>query len=136
VNPAVPNRQESTNWQGRLMGRYLFPYDVGFAVNLRVQSGWQWSRLVQVTLPNAGTQVFFLEDINNNRSDTATLLDLRWDKSFRFGQKYRFMVMADLFNVMNSNAVINFNLTNGTSFNRINATLDPRTFMLGFRFDF
>jgi hypothetical protein len=77
-----------------------------------------------------------MEDINNNRSDTVALVDLRWDKSFRFAQKYRFMVMADWFNVTNSNAVINFNLTNGANFNRINATLDPRTFMLGFRFDF
>ena len=136
VYPTVSNRQESTNWQGRLMGRYLLPYEVGFAINLRVQSGWQWARLLNFTLPNAGTQVFFEEDIKNNRSDTAGLLDLRWDKSLRFGQKYRLMVMADLFNVMNSNAVINFNLSNGTSFNRINATLDPRTFMLGFRFDF
>ena len=65
----------------------------------------------------------------------ATLLDLRWDKAFRFG-KYRAMIMADLFNTLNSNAVINFNLTNGANFNRINATLDPTTFMLGFRFDF
>jgi hypothetical protein len=139
VYPNVSNRQESTNWQGRLMGRYLFPFEVGFAANLRVQSGWQWARLIQVaaaTLPNAGTQTFFMEDINNNRSDRVALVDLRWDKSFRFGQKYRFMVMADWFNVTNSNAVINFNLTNGANFNRINATLDPRTFMLGFRFDF
>jgi hypothetical protein len=136
VFPTVSNRQESTNWQGRLMGRYLFPYDIGFAANFRVQSGWQWARLIQFTLPNAGTQTFFMENINNNRSDTVALVDLRWDKSFRFAQKYRFMVMADLFNVTNSNAVINFNLTNGANFNRINATLDPRTFMLGFRFDF
>lgn len=136
VFPSVSNRQESTNWQGRLMGRYLFPYEIGFAVNFRVQSGWQWARLVQFTLPNAGTQTFFLENINSNRSDTVGLIDLRWDKSFRFAQKYRVMVMADLFNVTNSNAVINFNLTNGANFNRINATLDPRTFMLGFRFDF
>jgi hypothetical protein len=44
--------------------------------------------------------------------------------------------MGDLFNLTNSNAVTNFNLLNGSQFNRINATLDPRTFMLGFRFDF
>lgn len=136
VNPGVSNRQESTNWQGRLMGRYMFPYEVGFAVNLRVQSGWAWARLISATMPNAGTQVFFLEDTKTNRSDTAALLDLRWDKALRLGKKYRVMVMADLFNVMNSNAVINFNLSNGANFNRINATLDPRTFMLGFRFDF
>ena len=55
VFPEVPNRQESTNWQGRLMGRYVFPYEFGFAVNFRAQSGWQWARLIQVALPNAGT---------------------------------------------------------------------------------
>ena len=136
VFPDVPNRQNSTNWQARLMGRYVFPWEVGFAANFRSQSGWQWARLVTAALPNAGTQVFFLEDISNNRSDTATLLDLRWDKSFRFATKYRVLLMADLFNVTNSNAVINFNLSNGANFNRINATLDPRTFMVGARFDF
>jgi hypothetical protein len=136
VFPDVPNRQNSTNWQARLMGRYVFPWEIGFAANFRSQSGWQWARLVTASLPNAGTQVFFLEDISNNRSDTATLLDLRWDKSFRFATKYRVLLMADLFNVTNSNAVINFNLSNGANFNRINATLDPRTFMIGARFDF
>ena len=69
---------------------------------------------MQATLPNAGTQTFFLEDINNNRSDRVAMLDLRVDKSFRFVEKYRVVVMADLFNALNSNAVINFNLTNGS----------------------
>src|SRR5712692_2431197 len=35
-NPAISNRQQTTNWQGRLIGRYVFPYDVGMAANLRV----------------------------------------------------------------------------------------------------
>jgi hypothetical protein len=133
--PDVSNRQASTNWQGRLLGRYEFPHEIGFAVNFRAQSGWNWARLVAVTLPNAGTQRFFLENIDANRSDTAGLLDLRGEKAFRFG-RYAFTLMADLFNATNSNAVTNFNLLNGSQFNRINATLDPRTFMLGFRFDF
>jgi hypothetical protein len=37
---------------------------------------------------------------------------------------------------MNSNAVTNFNLLNGAQFNRIIAPLDPRTAMLGLRFEF
>jgi hypothetical protein len=32
--------------------------------------------------------------------------------------------------------VTNFNLLNGNQFDRIIATMDPRTFMVGFRFDF
>ena len=87
-------------------------------------------------LPNAGTQMFFMEDIKNNRSDTASLSICDGTSRSASRQSTACMLMADLFNVTNSNSVINFNLTNGANFNRINATLDPRTFMLGVRFDF
>lgn len=136
VNPAVSNRQESTNWQARLLGRYVFPYELGVSANVRAQSGWQYSRLLRVALPNAGTQTFFAEDIDNNRSDEVVIVDLRADKAFTFGGRYRVTLMADLFNALNSNAVSNFNLLNGSQFNRIIATLDPRTLMLGARFGF
>jgi len=86
-------------------------------------------------LPNAGTVRFFSANIDGDRSDTVPILDLRADKAFRIG-KYRVTAMADLFNVMNSNAVTNFTLVNGTNYNKIIAALDPRTFQVGFRFDF
>ena len=44
VNPAVSNRQQSTNWQGRLIARYVFKYDIGVATNFRAQSGYAFSR--------------------------------------------------------------------------------------------
>lgn len=135
ANPAVSNRQESTNWQGRLMGRYVFPLDVGFAVNLRAQSGYAYSRLITASLPNAGTVTFFDEDIERNRSDATALLDLRVDKSFKV-DRYKLTLMVDLFNTLNSNAVTNFFLANGANYNRIIATLDPRTAMVGARFEF
>jgi hypothetical protein len=135
VYPEVANRQQSTNWQGRLMGRYTFKYDIGAAVNLRVQSGFNYSRIMTASLPNAGTQSFFLEPIENNRSDRTALLDLRFDKAVRIS-RYKVLLMADVFNVLNSNAVTNFFLTNGANYNRIIATLDPRTAMVGARFEF
>ena len=136
VFPDVSNRQESTNWQFRALGRYVFPYEVGFATNVRVQSGWQYARIFQVALPNAGTQAFFAEDIDNNRSDTIGLVDVRVDKSVRFGGRYRASIALDVFNLLNTNNVSNFNLLNGAQFNRVIASLDPRTAMLAFRFDF
>jgi len=63
------------------------------------------------------------------------ILDLRIDKAFRVG-KYRFTGMFDAFNLTNSDAVTNFNLTNGASYNQIIAALDPRTLQFGLRFDF
>ena len=131
----VGNRQTSTNWSFRLLGRYDFRYELGFAANLRVQSGWPWARRISAPLPNLGTVFFFDEPIENNRSDTVTIVDLRVDKRFSVG-RYRFSVIVDGFNVLNSNAVTNFNLLNGAQFNRIIAPLDPRTLMLGFRFEF
>jgi hypothetical protein len=135
VFPDVSNRQSSTNWQGRLMGRYELKSGFAAAINWRIQSGWQYARLMSAALPNAGTQVFFIEDIDNNRSDTAALLDIRVEKSFNI-DRFKVVLMGDLFNATNSNAVTNFNLSNGTRYNSINATLDPRTAMVGVRFAF
>ena len=44
--------------------------------------------------------------------------------------------MFDLFNALNTNAVTNFNLVNGSKFNLINATVDPRTAQVGIRLAF
>jgi hypothetical protein len=133
--PQVSNRQESTNWQGRAIARYVFKYDIGVATNLRVQSGYAYSRIIAATLPNAGAVRFYSEDIKNNRSDTVPILDLRIDRAFQIG-RYKFTGMFDAFNLTNSAAVTNFNLTNGASYNQIIAALDPRTLQLGLRFDF
>ena len=135
VNPAVSNRQQSTNWQGRAIARYVFKYDIGLATNLRVQSGYAFSRVIAVSLPNAGATRFYDQNISNNRSDTVPILDFRVDKAFKIG-RYKVTGMFDAFNVSNSNAVTNFNLLNGASFNQIIAALDPRTLQLGVRFDF
>jgi hypothetical protein len=134
-NPDVSNRQQSTNWQGRLIARYVFKYDIGFATNLRMQSGFGYARIGSASLPNAGTTRFYVENIQNNRSDTVPILDFRLDKAFKVG-KYRFTGMFDLFNATDTNAVTNFILTNGSTFNKIIATIDPRTAQVGIRFDF
>ncbi len=134
-NPAVDNRQKTTNWQGRLIGRYVFKYDLGVSANLRVQSGFGYSRVISTALPRAGTLQFFTENNENNRSDTVPILDFRVDKAVRVG-RYRFTAMLDVFNVTNSNAVTNFTLTNGATYNKIIATLDPRVAQVGVRFDF
>ncbi|MEW6320951.1 MAG: carboxypeptidase regulatory-like domain-containing protein [Acidobacteriota bacterium] len=130
-----PNRQNNTNWTFRALGRYVFRYDIGAAINLRMQSGWPYARVIDARLPNAGTVRFFVEPIENNRSDTVTIVDLRFDKTIRFG-RYGVGLQADVFNILNSNAVTNFTLLNGSNFNRITATLDPRTAMVGLRFTF
>ena len=88
-----------------------------------------------MSLPNAGTSQFFLGDLDDRYSDTVPILDFRVDKTLRFG-RYRVGMMLDAYNLFNSNPVSNFNISNGTQYNRIIATLDPRTVQLGMRFEF
>ena len=85
--------------------------------------------------PSAGTVQFFLDDLDNQYSETVPILDVRLDKTVAFG-RYRVGVMLDAYNLTNGNPVSNFNIVNGTQFNRIIATLDPRAVQLGFRFEF
>jgi hypothetical protein len=135
VNAAVTNRQPSTNWQAHLSGRYEWSWGIGTGVDLQVQSGWPYARQISVTLPIAGTQTFFMQDIENNRSDTVPVLNLRVDKALPL-RAHRLTLMFDLHNTLNSNAVTNFNLANGTQFNRIIATLQPRTAQIGARLEY
>jgi hypothetical protein len=118
------------------MARYVWKWDFGTAMNLRWQSGFGYSRIMQATGLVAGTQSFFLEPIENNRSDDVAIVDIRVDKSFRLKDRYTITLMGDVFNLLNSNAVTNFQLVNGANYNRIIATLDPRTAQIAARFAF
>ncbi len=137
-NPAVSNRQETTTYHLQAMGRYVFPVDIGVAANYRFQSGFPYSRIIPdaTTTPtlNATPAPFFVEDLKNNRSDAVHLLNLRVDKEFTI-RGISITGMFDLYNVLNSNPVTNFNLYNG-GFGDIIAVLDPRVAQVGFRVAF
>ena len=44
--------------------------------------------------------------------------------------------MGDFYNVMNSNAVFNFQVRSGSAYDTIIQALDPMTFMLGLRYEY
>jgi hypothetical protein len=135
-NSEIGQTQDSTNWNFRAAARYEAPREVGIAVNFRHQSGWPYAPIHRVSLPNVGTQPFFLEPIENNRSDNTNIIDIRVDKAFTFGEKYTATVMADVFNLTNSNAVTNFRLRTGSSYQNVIDWLGGRTLKLGVRFQF
>ncbi len=137
-NPAVSNRQETTTYHLQAMGRYVFPMEVGVALNYRFQSGFPYARIISDanTTPvlNATPAPFFVEDLKNNRSDDVHLLNVRVDKAFTIG-RFKFTGMFDIYNLLNNNAVTNFNLASG-GFGDIIAVLDPRVAQVGIRMEF
>jgi hypothetical protein len=132
----VPFRQNNTNWGFRLLGRYVFDHDIAVSANWRMQSGWPWAPIFRTPVPGSGTQPVFLENVNNNRSESVSLVDLRFEKGFAVGASGRVSILADLYNTFNGNAETNFQLRTGSSFNNIIAALDPRTFKIGIRYQF
>jgi outer membrane receptor protein involved in Fe transport len=126
--------QDTTYWDLKSAARYEAPREVGLAATLRVQSGFSWAPIHSAELPNVFTVPFFLEDLRNNRSDTVTIVDFRADKAFTFRGRYRFTVMADVYNLLNANPETNFILLTGSDFGNIIEWLSGRTFKIGMRF--
>ena len=46
ANPSVSNRQKTTTYHFQLLGRYTFPFEIGFAANYRYQSGFPYSEII------------------------------------------------------------------------------------------
>jgi outer membrane receptor protein involved in Fe transport len=83
-----------------------------------------------------GTVPVFTENIENNRSENVTIVDFRVDKAFNFGGKYQATVMADVYNLLNTNAETNFILNTGSDFRNIIEWIGGRTLQIGLRFQF
>jgi outer membrane receptor protein involved in Fe transport len=131
----VPFRQENTNWGARLLARYVFPQEIGVSGNIRYQSGWPWAPIHRVQIPGSGTLPIFLENVDENRSESVTIVDLRVEKGFALGPG-RLTGMLDVYNLFNSNSEVNFNLRTGARFRNIIAALDPRALKIGIRYQF
>ena len=141
------NNQSTTNWGFKGMARYVVGPEIGLATNIRVNSGFNFSRVVRTPIyagtglpgpnagPSLGTKGFWVEDLKNNRSDTVPIVDFRVDKSFSVGGYGRATVMLDIYNAFNSNPVFNFFYTT-PNFGNIIAALDPRTIKIGIRWTY
>jgi hypothetical protein len=135
-NRDVPILQNNTNWNFHLAARYTLPYDIGLAGTYRHQSGWPWAPIHVVDLAEVGSVPVFLDNIENNRSAHVNIVDVRLDKAFAFGDKYKVTGFFDMYNLLNSNPETNFVLRTGGSFNNIIEWLSGRTLKVGARLQF
>ena len=135
-NSEIGQVQDTTNWNFRTSARYVAAYDIGIAGTWRHQSGWPFAPIHRVDLPNVGTVPFFLEPVKNNRSEHVNIVDFRVDKTWTMGDKYRFTAMADVFNLLNTNAETNFRLRTGSAYRDIIDWIGGRTLKIGLRFQF
>ena len=132
----VANRQDTKYWTAKLLTRYVTDSDFGLALRIRYQSGFPWAPVYRLLVPNVGTKAILLMDLDENRSEDVTMVDLRVDKSWTFGDRYRVTAMADAYNLLDVNPVTNFIVSSGSRFNDVIEWLPGRTVKLGLRFEF
>ncbi len=127
--------ETSTFWNYKIIGRYTFPWDIGFSGSWKVQSGQQHGRTISVPFPGDGTQTVRVEPVTANRYPTVQILDFRFDKAFRFGKFGRFTGMVDVFNVINASPATTVRLTT-VNYREVTAILDPRIVRFAVRYNF
>ena len=125
-------RQNTTIWDLKLTGRYsLDKLGLSAASTYRVQSGYNYMRSISVTFPVAGSTTIPAEAAVS-RAPRVGIWDARLEKSFKVGGNgAKISAVVDVFNILNSDTVVNFRTTSGTRYKEIIALLDPRTVRFG-----
>jgi outer membrane receptor protein involved in Fe transport len=127
---------ETSIWNYKIVGRYIFAYDIGVSASYKLQSGFHYPRELSVTLPNAGAEAIPAEAFDANRAPNVGIFDIRVEKAFEIGKAGRVTPMLDIFNLTNSDVVTNARNRSGSRYNEVIALLDPRTIRLGIRWEF
>jgi hypothetical protein len=138
-------KETSTIWNYKLIGRYALPWDFGVSGSYKLQSGRQWGRAVNFSLPVLGSQTVRVEPVTANRAPNVHIVDFRFDKSVRFPNRFgRLTAMVDVFNLLNLGTPIVFRTQSGNAaagepfgnFKEVLALLDPRIVRFGVRYEF
>ena len=117
---------------------YELPYDIQLAANWQWFTGRPWVRQVRVDLDQGSRLVFNEPNDGSRRVDNQNLMDLRVEKAFPVYGALRATVLADLFNVFNSDASLDVASQVGTQdvFGVPSAFVSPRRLQLGFKLTF
>jgi hypothetical protein len=135
-------RQKTTFWNYKLIGRYEFPWRIGFAASYKLQSGFNWARTISVPFRNAGSETILAEPVSAHRAPNVHIVDFRVEKSIKLSDRLgKLSAIVDVFNALNANTVTNFRVTGGTGtganrFMEVISLLDPRIVRFGVRYDF
>jgi len=138
-----------SEWQFKFNGAYRFPWDLSLGAVLRYQQGYPYvlsGRRSQVNV-FPFTNTFLVEPYGKRRLDNIFTLDLRLDKEFSLKEYGKFNLILEVFNVTNSNPVLERYTALGDisedltyepdpQLGRILQVLSPRILRLGVRYSF
>ena len=122
------NRADRTwEWNGKVMGAYIFPADVQLSANFEHRSGDVFARQVRFTggrtIPSIDLNV---EPIGTQRTPDLNLLTFRVEKTFPMFNTHKVAVRLNLYNALNASTATVLEARAGASFLRPRNILPPR----------
>jgi hypothetical protein len=133
-------------WIFKASGSYQFPWGIMASGNFNMNQGGVRSLSIDGPgevyggvdsdgeLDPIEYDTLNFQDVNEVRYDAAPILDLGLHKTFTIGsERFRLKVMADMFNVLNANTVLDYSSDNlsSASSTRVTRILPPRVFRIG-----
>jgi hypothetical protein len=140
--PFNPNAEINTSdreweWSAKVSGVYVFPYQIMTSANFEHRSGYPWARQVRFTggrtIPNITLNV---EPIGTRRLPHNNQLDVRIEKTFTLSTRQKVAVRANVFNLLNSNTVLDLSRLSGPTFMRPIEIMPPRIAEFGLTYSF
>jgi hypothetical protein len=133
-------------WTFRVSGVYQWPWDISTGAFVRYVQGYPqplFATITDSTLANfygRSGRALLVSPIGTQRYDNIFTLDLNVRKTFEIGAAGRITASLDIFNITNSNDIVQVERrTTVSSFNTargIQENLSPRAFRLGARYSF
>ncbi len=134
----------------KAQGTYVLPFEINFNVAFRAITGEGWAQRYRTSRFGQGRITYFTEKRGSRHYDMQNILDLRIEKIFILGGKYRLGLMFDCFNVLNANTITDWgtrydydwllpddpDYTASTGGHDLYEIVDPRQIRLGIRLIF
>ncbi|MBI3403646.1 MAG: TonB-dependent receptor [Acidobacteria bacterium] len=128
----------------RLSGSYVLPYDISVAGSLVSNNGYPYVSTYSVSRAAAAatgvaltrsTQTVLLSERGAERLPDVTLVDLRFSRSFKFGQR-RIAPQFDIYNLTNAYTITGLNNAVGNTYLYPQAFVSPRIMRVGVAVNF
>ena len=134
-------------FQFNVAGSYLAPKDVMIALKYNARSGTPLTRELQIRGITQNENVYVAPRGEDRTEFLASYVDLRLSKRFNLGESTRIEGIVDLFNLLNTNTILNQNASVGsstgstlaplsTSYARPSLLVTPRIIRLGVKVSF
>ena len=134
--------KSDVTWQFKVQASYQLPAGFLVSANFSSRDGAHLVRrtrsLRSVTQVPENTPILLQPRGENGRLEDVTILDFRLQKDFRLGEKVRFTVLADAFNLLNADTTegVVTSLVESSSYLYPLSPVTPRRFMLGAKLRF